>query len=655
MIKAAAAGDTGVLIDTDGSPAWLAAAIIRARLPGVIDVVPGARTVLVLTSPRSRSLDELASDITALPVAEPPAGPQDLVEIPVTYDGPDLADVASLAGPAGERGDRKACGCCVHGGVARVRAGVRLPDRARPAAGQGASPRLAPAFSSGRLSRDRRRALGCVSIGFPGRLAADRPHDNENVGHQPRASRAPGPRPASQVQADPDWGPREPAKGDGEVRSQAGPGGDWRGTQAPRRLEVLRTGPLATVQDLGRPGFGASGVPPSGAADRVSLIAANRLAGNDDAAAGVELTLGRAAFLCFGELTLAVTGAPAEVTLTASPQGRPRRVPFGESFVVPDGAVVTIGAPAAGLRTYVAAGGGLAVPAQLGSRSADLLSGLGGGPLRAGAVLPVGPAGSGWPGAGAAGDGLGPAAGTGTAVVGRGEVARLRVVAGPRLDWFGAEALDVLCGSDYTVTAASNRTGMRLDGPSLRPRAAELPSEGLVTGSLQVPGNGLPILLLADHHTVGGYPVIAVVASADLGLAAQLRPGSADQVSAADAPLSRFDVGGGDRGEVGRAGEITKLGDPEVARGAGPLVQRSRVPAVAELVDPALVAGFGEDPREHRDGVRGEQVSGPLGEDYGDPHQLFWLIAGEGDPDAEPGGQTRVRAQESAHVIGVTG
>jgi allophanate hydrolase subunit 2 len=108
----------------------------------------------------------------------------------------------------------------------------------------------------------------------------------------------------------------------------------------------------------------------------------------------------------------------------------------------------------------------------------------------------------------------------------RGATACLRVISGPRRDWFDADALATLCGSAYRLTAASNRTGLRLDGPALRRAAdAELPSEGMVTGSLQVPHDGKPILLLADHPTTGGYPVIAVVISADIPLAAQLRPG----------------------------------------------------------------------------------------------------------------------------------
>ncbi len=554
MIKAAAAGDTGALIDTDGSPARLAAAIRRAGFPGVIDVVPGARTVLVLTSPRSWSLDELVSEITALPAAEAAAVPQDVVEIPVTYDGPDLADVASLAGvPVSEVIERHAGAVYTVGWLGFAPGFGYLTGLDERLAGV---PRLASP----------RASVPAGSVAIAAGLSAVYPSDSPggwqligrtatrmwDTGREPAALLAPGQRVRFRPARPGETGDEEPAAASTGIGGRvpggaAGPGAGSPDTGSQeagspeaasslpsRRLEMLRTGPLATVQDLGRPGFAASGVPPSGAADRDSLITANRLAGNDDAAAGVELTLGRAAFLCSGELTLAVTGAPAEVTLTASPHGRPRQVPFGESFAVPDGGVVAIGAPAAGLRTYVAAGGGIAVPAQLGSRSADLLSGLGGGPLRAGAVLPVGPAGSRRLVGGTQADGPGAAAGAGTVVVRRGEVARLRVVAGPRLDWFGAEALAVLCGSVYTVTTASNRTGMRLDGPALRPRAAELPSEGLVTGSLQVPGNGLPILLLADHHTVGGYPVIAVVASADLGLAAQLRPGSRISFSCAD-------------------------------------------------------------------------------------------------------------------------
>jgi len=287
---------------------------------------------------------------------------------------------------------------------------------------------------------------------------------------------------------------------------------------------VIKPGPLATVQDLGRHGRGSIGVPPSGAADRASLIAANRLVGNPDGSAGLELTLGRAVFRCHGDLVIAVTGAPATVTVDRGAGTEPAPISFGACIEAAAGTVVSIGAPSAGLRCYVAVAGGVAVPAVLGSRSADLLSDLGGGPLRPGSTLPIG---SDSAKAGEAGE-AGAIYGSGitTRIVERGAVAELRVIGGPRLDWFEADALDRLCSGIYTVTPASNRTGLRLHGePMLRSSGAELPSEGLVTGALQVPPDGLPILLLADHPTVGGYPVIACVASADLGLAAQLRPG----------------------------------------------------------------------------------------------------------------------------------
>jgi biotin-dependent carboxylase-like uncharacterized protein len=216
-------------------------------------------------------------------------------------------------------------------------------------------------------------------------------------------------------------------------------------------------------------------------------------------------------------------GHDGGTTATPKAQGQPtesadRQPRFGTAFEVPAGGQVSVGAPQAGLRTYLAVAGGIHAPAVLGSRSADLLSGLGGGPLRAGDRLAIGAAPTGEVRAGQ----VLPSA----HVPARGSVARLRVIGGPRLDWFAADALDELCASVYTVSPASNRTGLRLDGSPPRPASdADLPSEGLVTGALQVPPDGRPILLLADRPTTGGYPVIAVVISADVRIAAQLRPG----------------------------------------------------------------------------------------------------------------------------------
>lgn len=266
-------------------------------------------------------------------------------------------------------------------------------------------------------------------------------------------------------------------------------------------IEVLRPGPLTTVQDLGRPGYAHLGVPHSGAADRASLCLANRLAGNPEGAACLELTFGGAALRFDASAWIAVTGAP----LPMRPGG------MNAPFHVPAGAVVEFGTPTAGVRTYVAVRGGLDVPPVLGSRSADLLSGLGPAPLTAGDRLPVGRP-----------------SGLINVDVAPGLVPErdpvLRITAGPRDAWF--ETLAPLVGEGYEVTAQSNRVGVRLDGPPLiRRREGELASEGMVTGALQVPPNGLPIIFLADHPTTGGYPVAAVLTAADVPRAAQLRPG----------------------------------------------------------------------------------------------------------------------------------
>jgi biotin-dependent carboxylase-like uncharacterized protein len=183
--------------------------------------------------------------------------------------------------------------------------------------------------------------------------------------------------------------------------------------------------------------------------------------------------------------------------------------------------VLRLGAPAVGLRSYLAVAGGIDVEPELGSRSADRLSGLGPAPLRPADRLPVGRARSVVQGGGDERPGTDVLAASADPVP-------LRAIAGPRDDWFAPGALTALGTETYQVTPASDRTGLRLAGPVLARspgRPGELPSEGVAAGSLQVTHDGQPILLLADHPTTGGYPVIAVVVSADLGLVAQLRPG----------------------------------------------------------------------------------------------------------------------------------
>ncbi len=271
---------------------------------------------------------------------------------------------------------------------------------------------------------------------------------------------------------------------------------------------VMAVGPLSLVQDLGRPGHAALGVTGSGAADRTSLRLANRMLGNDEGAACIEVLLGGLVLRAAGRLTLCVTGAPAVLTLNGS--SADQYAPLD----LRDGDVLAIGVPVRGLRSYVALRGGIAVPLALGSASSDVTSSLGPPPLTPGSRLEVGPSG-------------GSVAPTELASsrMSVGEVT-VRVVLGPREDWFSVDAVRLLGSQVWSVTPDSDRVASRLSGPELtRRRAGELPSEGVVRGSIQVPASGQPLVFLADHPTTGGYPVIAVVIDSDTDLLGQARPG----------------------------------------------------------------------------------------------------------------------------------
>lgn len=286
-----------------------------------------------------------------------------------------------------------------------------------------------------------------------------------------------------------------------------------------RELEVLAPGPLSTVQDLGRPGLAELGIGTSGAADRRSFKLANRLVGNQPSAAGIEITFGGLTVQAHGTLLLAVTGAACPLTTTPGRGGAPNA-----PFYLRDGDELAFGPPRTGLRTYLAARGGIDVAPVLGSRSTDVLAGIGPEPLSAGEHLGVADE--------VAED---PSADVAAVAEPTAGVVDLSVVPGPRDDWFVPDALTTLAAEPYEVSTESNRIGMRLHGRELvRARTAELPSEGMVPGSLQVPPSGRPTVFLADHPVTGGYPVIAVVVRADVDRAAQARPGQ----------LLRFHVAG---------------------------------------------------------------------------------------------------------------
>ncbi|MFT4230185.1 MAG: 5-oxoprolinase/urea amidolyase family protein, partial [Microbacterium sp.] len=276
-------------------------------------------------------------------------------------------------------------------------------------------------------------------------------------------------------------------------------------------IRVVEPGLLATVQDLGRPGRAAQGIARSGALDRSALRTANRLVGNDEGAAGVEVTMGGFRAVAQRDVWFAVAGAWGPILIDG------RAVDPYEAQLWPAGAELRLDWFAHGARAYLALrGGGVAAALVAGSAASDLMAGLGLPPLRPGDVLSIG------------GE-AGPVPVPDIAPWGAPHDDELVVelAPGPRADWFAPTAIAALFDRPWRVTSEADRTGMRLDGPELeRTRRGELPSEPMVPGALQVPPSGRPTILLADGPVTGGYPVIAVAADASLDALAQARPGT---------------------------------------------------------------------------------------------------------------------------------
>jgi len=280
-------------------------------------------------------------------------------------------------------------------------------------------------------------------------------------------------------------------------------------------IEVRAPGLLTTVQDLGREGFGPMGVSPSGAADPVALRIGNRLAGNPEGAAGLEMTLLGGTFVFPERAEIALVGADFNATLDD------HSVEMWCSLGVRPGQTLRTGPTRAGARCYLCVRGGIDVKLFLGSASTHLLSGLGGfegRALRKGDVLRIGTA-----------------SGSFRTFRKRRVAAKaiaqlqprkvLRATAGPQADWFSEEARKIFYAGTYRVAEESNRMGLRLEGPAITSAAGgEMLSEGVCPGAVQIPSSGLPIVLFVEQQTTGGYPKIANVISADFSSLGQLRP-----------------------------------------------------------------------------------------------------------------------------------
>ena len=287
-------------------------------------------------------------------------------------------------------------------------------------------------------------------------------------------------------------------------------------------LRVHEPGLFTTIQDTGRLHAIASGVPPGGAMDRFAHSAANLIVGNDRSAATLECTLTGPGLLIEAPCLVAVTGADFDLRVNGAP------APAWIAISLRAGDELAFAGRRSGARAYLAVAGGVLGDRWLGSMSTNVMAargGMHGRPLATGDVIAAGQSAM-------------------AAVTGRGLARQLRprydehtlhLVAGPHISRLGADARAALFSSAFVVSPDSNRMGYRLEGPGLETSGEELLSFGLVAGALQLPSSGQPILLMADHQTAGGYPVVATVVSASMAVAAQLAPG--DEVRFAETSI----------------------------------------------------------------------------------------------------------------------
>jgi KipI family sensor histidine kinase inhibitor len=506
------AGDSALLIEWDEAidpeinarAIATAAAIRETAIAGLRDVVSTYRSVAVFFDPLKAEPDGLRAVLARLSGEPRRLAPGKTIEVPVTYggeSGPDLTVVAEWAKLSTDAVIERHAGTdyrvfmlgflpgfaylgSVDASIAAPRRGtprVRVPAGSVGIAGQytGIYPRESPG--------------GWQLIGWSGVRVFD-------VTRARPSLFAPG----DVVRFKPV--PLQDAATADEVR----PSRELR-THNSRTVTVVRPGLFTTIQDLGRWGQQASGVPVSGAMDLVSHRAANLLVGNHDDAATLEVTVVGPELRMEQETRAAITGADLQPTVDGA------RVPLGVATACRAGSVLRFGERRTGARAYVAFDGGIDTPPTFGSRAAHIgaaLGGVDGRALVAGERLPLGSI-SGEP----------PARSPRWRAIQSGG-ARLRILPGPQDEFFSEPAFALLERTRFVVTPQSNRMGYRLSGASI-PRVTdrEMISDATFVGAIQVPASGEPILLMSDRQTTGGYPQMATVITADLPLAGQLAPG----------------------------------------------------------------------------------------------------------------------------------
>ena len=549
------ASDSALLVElNDLSHAMALYRELRAQpINGVTELVPAARTVLVHYRPAAIAAEDLLAEITLRGEAAAARDrgdeqPGRLVEIPVHYNGEDLPEVAELMGISvkevvarhTERPYLAAFAGFAPGFVylAEGHPSFQIPRRKSPrtkvpagsVAVAGDFSAVYPSDSPGGwqllgvteipmwdLSREEPayiqpgfqvqfRDAGSVSV------AVSRPQAPNSMAPESMSARAGAAAGDNAEEASQAATPVQHADAAGSTQHRAP-------TTPTAHIEFVRSGIQTLFQDAGRAGMSELGISPSGALDAVAMRQANRMVGNPIDTPVLENVLGGLHLRSHGKAVIAVAGADAPLTLRAA-DGREWAVPGHQAIALDDGDTLKLGAPTSGLRCYVAVRGGWHATPVLGSCATDTLARIGPPAVVAGTRMGVGA--------------VVPRSRLEAALAADPDVKRglprpgdlvvLDVVLGPRTDWFTDETIQRFGTQEWRVTPQSNRIGMRLesDTPLTRSRHDELPSEGTVTGAIQVPISGQPVLFLADHPLTGGYPVIAGVASHHLPLAAQI-------------------------------------------------------------------------------------------------------------------------------------
>ncbi len=478
-------------------------------VPGIADMVPAARTLMIRFHAGATTPEALAREVATRDLSARIAPSDKLVEIPVRYDGEDLADVAALTGLSVEEVVRRHveseftvafCGFApgfgyLVGGDPALQVPRRQSPRTRIPAGAVA---LAGAFS------------GVYPQESPGgwQIIGVTPEKMWDLSRDPPALFQPGYRVRFYDLAKRAYTAAVPVSPVNSVATaQASSGVSF---------TVLAAPMPALFQDAGRFGQTGQGVSSAGALDQGAFHAANRIVGNPAGATCLEITLGGFSVAASGRTVIGVTGAPCPIEIRDA-QGRVEKAETYRPISLEPGDVVTLGQAPKGMRSYLAVRGGFDVAPVLGSTSTDTLAVVGPDPVTKGAVLEIHSDAGGLTAVSLAET---PA----FAHPGADDIVTLDVVMGPRSDWFTQAGLDTLSSQLFRMTPQSNRVGIRLSGdiPLERRDTAELPSEGTATGAIQVPHSGQPVLFLADHPLTGGYPVIATVADYHLDLAGQI-------------------------------------------------------------------------------------------------------------------------------------